>query len=197
MPVRLLYGKDAQKAEEFRRIIFLAGTRGGLPKPQPEHLQWPDGFIDDIPVEHVRAFQPALGDDPKRGSSTRRAKTVAARLAQEIESTTGFPAAFGAHDGQPFAIPLDGKHALPIDVRPKQLAEWVLFAVRQKMGKHYDDAQKTILLVDLDWPEMPSSRELKMLGERLAELGCVFKEVWIANAYGDVPQQVPSPTRRP
>lgn len=184
--------KNNQKAIEAGRIAFLAGARGGKFKAAPESEQWPDGWIDGIPVEVVQAFEPVLDEKRKNGSATKRAKVQAERMARKIEERTGKPAAFGSRMGLPFAIPMYGDQLIPIDPRPRRLAEWVGPAVQKKIAKRYGPAEKAILLVDLDWPFPLRESDLIEIGQALKVWGSKFREVWIVNAYGDPPQRVPT-----
>ena len=196
MALRLATPAEVKKREEFRCIERVALAMGI--KASPEAGQWPDGWLEDSagirqPVEVVAAFQRRRDEDPRDGAAWMKAFKQAERDAEEIERTTGAPAAFGAHYDSPFAVPLDGQSLIPPAPGPNVSEDWVAAAVRQKIEKRYSLATKTILVVDLRSPFNLERFQLARLAAHLGELGSPFIQIWIVNAYGDLPQLVPMP----
>jgi hypothetical protein len=179
--------REHQKAVEFSCVERVAHVRGG--KALREDGQWPDGWIEDqagnVPVEVVTAFQRRRGEDPTKGAPSVVAYKRAEREATAIERETGVPVGFGTHQDQGFVVPLDGHHQMPLALEPIEPVQWILAAIRQKIGKNYSAEAKTVLVVDFRWmPLYPF--ELPRLAELLEEAGCRFREVWIASEFGEV-----------
>lgn len=154
---------------------------------QPEPGNWPDGWLRDAsgrsPVEVVTGHQRRAGEDPSRGSPSARALRQAEREAKAL----GQPAVFGTHHEQGFAIPLDGRSALPLRQEPVDPTAWIEDAVLQKAGKAYANAKNVVLVVDFNW--MPLYEfELPELATRLKAAGVTFKEVWVVTEFDPVQQ---------
>ena len=179
--------QDALKTREAWCINRVAEVSGRL--AEAEESTWPDGWLREsvvrLPVEVVTAHQRRENEDPKRGAPAARAMRQAEREAKAL----GQPAVFGTHHEQGFAVPLDGKSALPLRQEPVDPVGWLEASVLQKAGKKYVDATKTVLVVDFQW--MPLEEfELPELASRLRSAGVSFAEIWIVTEFDDPPQRV-------
>lgn len=179
--------QDALKAREAWCIGKVADASGRV--TQPEASNWPDGWLRESggvrhPVEVVTGHQRRADEDPKRGSPSAKALRQAEREAEGL----GQPAVFGTHYDEGFAVPLDGKSALPLPLEPVDPVSWLAAAVLQKAKKQYSDATKVVLAVDFNWmPLYPF--QLPELAGQLKAAGVVFAEVWIVTEF-EAPQRV-------
>ena len=175
---------DNQKAEELEAVARVAHVRGSRVIPEPG--QWPDVWLDDgrecLPVEVARGYERPPGEDPTKGAAVERVRARVDRHAMRLTAQDGRPRVFGAHASggaaHSYIVDLTTGESIPPPMNPANPVEWIVSTVQQKMAKSYDQADRTILVVDYRWME-PYEWELHEIGRHLVRLGCPFREVWV------------------
>ena len=95
---------------------------------------------------------------------------------------------FGTQLERGFAVPLDGKSALPLRLEPVDPVAWIETAVRQKAEKNYSKMNEVVLVVDFIWTPLYEF-QLPELAQRLSTAGIAFGEVWVVTEFA-APQRV-------
>jgi len=171
---------DKKKERELRLARRVVAVRGGGEAVE-ETGTWPDAWFvptdggERMPIEVVAA-PPRPGNEPtNKGSRMIREEKAAERRQDELVRQ-GSPALV-VSNYETVGVVLPGDR-FPVAVEPMQPVAWVLAAIRQKQTMHYDQAARTILVVDgLQMMPLYES-ELGELADRLAAERCPFAEVW-------------------
>lgn len=169
-----------------RRVVAVRG--GG--EVAEETSAWPDAWLvpadggEHIPMEVVAA-PPRPDSEPTNAGSRMVREQKAAEQRQGELVRQGIPAlVFSNYETVTVVVP--GERA-PLAAQPMQPVTWVLAAIRQKREKNYDQAARTILVVD-GLQMMPVEPwELRKLAAECDP----FPEVWFCpEVSNDVVQRV-------
>lgn len=191
---------SSQKRSELGVVDRVVRVRGGHAVPVDD--RWPDAVINDggkqFPVEVIRTFELAEGEDLTRGSAVEAARAHAEREANRLTAVDGEARAYGSHavgtGARSFVLDLSESESLPLPMNHANPVRWLVAAVEQKMAKEYDQADRTILVIDYRWME-PYDWELQEMADLLGKSGCPFREVWVVpeliSKEANVAMQVP------
>lgn len=200
--MRLATPKEVKKAEERRLLEQVSFARGTpLVKEAADHDPdaFPDGHFQETDktrtgVEAVEAFEVEPNERIGSGSRNMVALKKAAEMASQIaDPESGIFAAFGAHGGEPYAIPLDGTRLIPPRLQPEEPDKWLIAAIDEKL-RHYGrsgvSTRDIVLAIRFHWPHDLNRQQIDRIARWLRDRGAPFREVWVANDYGTPPQRV-------
>ncbi len=172
---------DKQKERELRLARRVIAVRGDG-EVAVEAGIWPDAWVvpsdggERIPIEVVAA-PPRPGDEPTSAGSRMVREEKAAERRQDDLVRRGLPALV-VSNYETVSVVLPGERA-PLASAPMRPVAWVLAAIRQKQSMHYDQAARTILVVDVLQCMPLYEWELRELAGCLDAEGCPFSEVWL------------------